>query len=419
VRLGVVVLLGSLLAATLVGCSDDDDGDSSASRSTSTTALGGSLTIAAAGGEGEIEALQSLVDAFEAENDGVSVSLDAVESAGDLVTKLTTAFAGGTAPDLFLINYRRMGGFVSQIEPVTGVDTDGLYAPTTEAFSGGGQLRCLPQNASSLVVYVNPALFDQASVTLPGADWSWDDMLTTARALAAKNIEAVGFDVELIRLAPFVWSAGGEIVDDPDDPTKVTLGRAPARGAIQFFLDLQETGLDATERAAQPAEEAFAAGKVAMYLDSRRAVPGFRDASGLDFDVRPIPRGSNGRISVLHSDGYCVTKTSKSAAAARAFARYAISPEGGRILAKSGRTVPSLRALAESDAFLDPERKPASSKVWLDQLDRLRPMPNVDHWNDAEGAANGVLELLFAGKKRVDDAIREIEELTASELRPA
>lgn len=113
-----------------------------------------------------------------------------------------------------------------------------------------------------------------------------------------------------------------------------------------------------------------------------------------------------------------MTRSAKNKAVAQAFAQYAISSAGGTVLATTGRTVPSLRSLAESAAFLDPAAKPASSQAFLDQLAALRAMPNVDHWNDAEGAANDVLEQLFAGKKTVDAAIAEIEQATATELKP-
>ena len=402
----------ALVASIAVACSDGVRGNGGTVDGEPTE----SITVAAAGGEGEIKALKSLVAAFEAKHSGVSVTVDSVEAAGDLVTKLTTSFAGGTPPDVFLINYRRMGGFVSQIEPVADTDTANLYPAVTAAFSQGGRLLCLPQNASSLVVYVNPQLFTQAGVALPKRDWTWADMLATARVLAAKKVEAVGFDPELIRLAPFVWSAGGEIVDHATAPTKVTLESPEARSAITFLRDLQATGLDATQRAGMSAEDTFAAGRVAMYLDSRRAVPGFRGTEGLDFDVRPIPAGAKGRVSVLHSDGYCVSKGAKNKAAAQAFAAYAISAEGGKVLAESGRTVPSVRELAESVSFLDPAKPPVSSRAWLDQLDTMRALPLHARWNGAESASNDVLEQLFAGKLGVDAAIAEIAKLTGAEF---
>ncbi len=411
----------ALLATMVAGCSDGADKattapSASGSASASAAAVSGSITVAAAGGEGEIKALNALVDSFKVENPGVAVTVDSVEGAGDLVTKLTTAFAGGTPPDVFLMNYRRLGGLVSQIEPVSGFDTSQIYPSTTSAFTRDGQLLCLPQNASSLVIYVNPKLFAQAGVELPSPDWTWADMLATAKALAAKKVEAVGFDPELIRVAPFVWSAGGEIVDNADAPTKIDLSSPAAKSALQFFLDLQKTGLDATQRAGMSAEDTFAAGKVAMYFDSRRAVPGFRKTEGLEFDVRPIPAGAKGRISVLHSDGYCVTKAAKNKAAAQAFAAYAVGPKGGRVLAEAGRTVPSVKSLAESDAFLTPGKLPASSQAWLDQLPDLRALPPHKSWNGVEGSADDVLGQLFAGKIGLDEAIKEIATVTGAEF---
>lgn len=404
-------LLALLVAGALAaGCSGS--GETTAGGG----AIRGELRLTAAGGEGEIRALQGLVDAFEASYPEVEVTLDAVASPGDLVTKLTTGFAGRTAPDVFLMNYRRLGGFLPQVEQVTGVDTAAYYPASVAAFTQGGALRCLPQNASSLVVYLNPALFGRAGVDVPTPEWTWDDLLATARALAAKNVKAIGFDPELIRLAPFVWSAGGEVVDDPDEPTVVDLGGRKARRAIQFLLDLQKTGLNATDRAARSAEDTFAAGGVAMYLDSRRAVPGLRKIDALDFDVRPLPRGSAGSISVLHADGYCVTRSAKNPAAARAFARFAAGSQGATVLTRSGRTVPSLRSIADSPTFLDGTVKPLSSRVFLDQLPTVRVMPASPHWNDAEGAASDVLAQLFAGKKSIDQAIAEIRQRSKAEL---
>src|SRR3712207_6946376 len=56
--------------------------------------------------------------------------------------------------------------------------------------------------------------------------------------------------------------------------------------------------------------------------------------------------------SVLHSDAYCVAKAGDTGAA-HAFVEYASGPDGQRLLARSGRTVPSRPAIARSDAFLD------------------------------------------------------------------
>jgi multiple sugar transport system substrate-binding protein len=398
----------------------EESGEKKSGSSASPSKLAGTITIAAAGGEGEIKALQEVADAFEAANPGTTVTLDAVAEAGELISKLTTAFVANSAPDVFLMNYRRLGGFAAKdvIEPVPDGATDDLYEKPLTAFTFDGKLLCRPSNASSMVVYLNTALFSKAGVTPPAAGWTWDEMLATARALKAKGVSAIGFETALIRLAPFVWSNGGEFVDSIDKPTAVDLSSTEAKEAIQFLLDLQKQGMSATDRAAQDPEEAFTAGKVAMFLDSRRAVPGFRKTEGLAFDVAPVPTRKTS-TTVLHSDGYCVTKASKNKELAQAFSAYAVSGPGANILAKSGRTVPAMKSVAASADFLAPDKAPKRSQVFLDQLENAKPLPHSPTWNEAEGATEEILVQLFAGKTTLEKAIAAIREATAVELAKA
>jgi multiple sugar transport system substrate-binding protein len=403
-----------LLAMTLLSTSCAED--TSDKRATGNK-LAGSITVAAAGGEGEIKALQGVADAFETANPGTTVTLDTTADAGELIGKLTTAFATSSAPDLFVLNYRRLGGFAAKgvIEPVADSGTAGLYARPLEAFTFDGKLLCRPSNASSMVVYVNTALFAAAGVALPKDGWTWDDMLAAAKAIKAKGTSAIGFETALIRLAPFVWSNGGEVVDSVDSPTTVDLSAPEAKEAVQFMLDLQRTGMSATDRASQDPEEAFTAGKVAMYLDSRRAVPGFRKTEGLAFDVAPVPTRKRA-VSVLHSDGYCVTKSAKNKQLAAAFAAYAVAGPGANLLAQSGRTVPVTISVAQSADFLAPDKAPKRSRVFLDQIESARPLPHSPTWNEAEGVAEEILVQLFAGKKTLDEAVADIAAATKGEL---
>lgn len=403
----VSLLVLGLLAA---GCSEESTNKPGGP-------LSGSITVAAAGGEGEIKALKGVAEAFQVAHPGTTVTLDTAANPGDLIAKLTTSFAAQSAPDVFVLNYRRLGAFAAKgvIAPVPAGDTAGLYPQPLKAFTFDGTLLCGPSNASSMVIYLNTGLFAKAGVALPKPDWTWDDLRSTAAALKAKGVSSIGFETGLVRLAPFVWSNGGEIVDNEDKPTTVDLSSPEAREALQFLLDLQTTGLSATDRAAQDPEEAFTAGKVAMYLDSRRAVPGFRKTTGLAFDVAPVPTKKTA-VSVLHSDGYCVTKASKNSALAEAFAAYATGGAGANLLAQSGRSVPVKTSIAQSADFLAPDKAPKSSQVFLDQIANVRPLPHTPTWNEAEGVAEEILVQLFAGKLTLDQAIADIAAATKVEL---
>ena len=404
-------ILLALLASTLVAGCGGGGGQASAADT---------LTVQAAGGEGELNALRELVAAFEQARPGVEVDFVGVPNQGDHIAKLSTAFAGGSPPDVFLLNYRRLGPFVERdvLAPVElgELSEEDFYAPPIEAFTYDGELACLPQNVSSSVAYLNLDLLEQAGVPLPPADWTWADLERISEQLDAAGVAAFGFDPLVRNVAPFVWTAGGQVVDDTADPDAITLDSEPARSALTYLNGLQEYGVDATSRAGAPPVEQFARGDLAVFVDSRRSVPAFRKAEGLRFDVRPLPREDADRpsVSLLASDAYCVARASDVRELAADFAQFAAGPEGGAVLARSGRTVPALRELATSEAFLDPAQEPASSAVWLDVIDDLRRLPNVAAQDEAEEAADDLLAQYFAGKATLDETVAEIREATAA-----
>jgi multiple sugar transport system substrate-binding protein len=91
---------------------------------------------------------------------------------------------------------------------------------------------------------------------------------------------------------------------------------------------------------------------------------------------------------------------------------FALGPEGQRIAARTGRTVPSLVKVAESEAFLDPTQPPRHAQVFLDVIPHLRAVPTISTWPEIEDAAEGVLENgLYLGQKPADVA-RELDRVT-------
>lgn len=407
------LLAATMLAATmLAACSGKPSGDSS------------TITIVLFGDAEEIAGYRTLVDAFEDANPDVAVNLSPVATQDDLMARLTTSFAGGTPPDVFLLNYRRYGQFAAQgaIEPAqsyleasTALDERDFSPRALDAFRfAGDELTCLPQNLSSLVVYYNADLFRAAGVPLPTAGWTWDDFLAAARALTHDKTYGVGVEPSVIRLAPFVWSNRGNLVDDPDRPTTLTLTKEKAtRQAVDWFLDLQLVHRvvppDAEEQS-ESSEARFLRGTLGMYLNSRVAVPTLRTIDSFEWDVAPLPVAPGGvPASILHSDAYCMSAGKPDHRSAWRFIEFAMGRSGQEILAASGRTVPSRLDVAKSDAFLTPSRPPRSSQVFLDAEPYLRATPRTATWSRVEGEANKLLEEVFYGRVDRERGLRELE----------
>ena len=181
----------------------------------------------------------ALARAFENQRRDVTVEVVEIASKGDHLARLSTSFAAGSPPDVFLVNYREYSQFVTRgavaaIEtPLADRDVDlsAYYDQPVDAFTYDGELQCMPQNVSSLVVYYNRAVFAAAGVPEPADDWTWDDFVSTARTAHRRGGPGAGFDASIIRLAPFVWSNGGDVVDDLEQPDPAHPRRAGgARG---------------------------------------------------------------------------------------------------------------------------------------------------------------------------------------------
>ena len=411
-------------ATTQTAPGTDATSEATAASTTGTSGnLTGEISLQAFGEPAEMAVIADLVAGFKEVQPGASVNVISVPSQGDHMTKLSAAFAAGNPPDVWLLNYRRYGQFAAQdvIEPAANwlpksslIKEDMYYEEPLAAFSYNGILQCIPQNISSLVVYYNKDMFTANNIPFPKADWTWDDFLKTAQSLTkdtngdgVNDVHGLGVPPQIIRVAPFVWQNGAEIVDNPEKPTTLTLSEGPAREAVQFFMDLSlehKVVPSEAEEKAEDLDSRFMNGRLAMFMASRVATPEFRNIKGFDWDVAGLPQKKQ-RASILHSDAYCMSAASKNKELAWAFVEYSQSPVGQTRVAKLGRTVPSLKEVAESPAFLEPTAPPASAKVFLDAVPEMKLVPVISTWPKIETLVNEELERAFYGMVPIDEAI--------------
>lgn len=407
----LLVLVG--LTLPLVACSGRDD----------------VVTFSVFGDPAELAAYEGLVAAFHEAHPEIEIELRHVPGQNDYRQRLAAEFTSGNPPDVFLLNYRRLAPFAADggLEPLTAylaaselIKEADFYPTTITPFKWDDELWCIPQNVSSLVVYYNKDLFEAAGLPLPTNNWTREDFLAAAIALTQDqdgdgriDQYGVGLEASLFRLAPFVWQNGGDIVDNLDNPTRLTLNTPEARAAFQWLVDLQTVHHVAPDRTAEGAEESesrFLNGRLAMFFNSRRGVPTYRTITGFEWDIVPLPTAAV-PTGILHSDGYCMAAATKNKEAAWTFIEYANSVAGQTLVAASGRTVPSLISVAESEAFLD-GLPPANSQIFLDTIPLLRSVPTMSTWIGIEETAGREVERAFYGEATIDEAIAAADQLT-------
>lgn len=419
-----------------------------------TVAAGTSVVRFAYFGAGEEHAaFERLIAVFEAAHPEIAIESIALAS-GDATLManhekgspyqpwLRGSFATPNAPDVFLLNYRNLGELTSRglVEPLgpylagSGVLNEGdFYAGALDAFrfrtaDGETELGGIPQNASSLVVYYNKSVYDEFGVAYPADDWSWEQFAETASALTADRdgdgligTYGLSIDPSISRFAAFIWGAGGDFVDDPVAPSALELDGEAARNGMRFLVSLGPSGRNVTPSEAKLREETdlsrFMNGRSAMFVHTRRIVPTLRAQTGLRWDVAPLPMGAQ-PANVLHSDAICMAKSSQQKEAAWSFIEFASGPEGQRALAATGRMVPSLRAVAESDDFIKGSSvtsalglggltlPPQRSDVFLGNIGFARALPAIASWPGVEYAFNRSFRQAFYGDGDIDGAIQ-------------
>lgn len=260
-RRRVVKAIGaSGLMGALAGCSGgtgggggssvtEGGGDGAASDSESTTAPP-KQTIELAGWTSNAEEkalLQDLVSTFESEHENIGVKYSPVES--KYKQKLKTQLGAGNAPDVFYIDAKYFGSFASQgalldLGPMVEsgkVNPDEFFQPLVEAFRFDGTLYGVPKDFSTLGLFVNTALYEEAGANPEPKTWS------ELRSGLRKVVDGTDVKSGMIEYPnarawkALIYQNGGQIL--ADDGSEVVFASDAGVEALEFLVQLKKDGL--------------------------------------------------------------------------------------------------------------------------------------------------------------------------------
>jgi multiple sugar transport system permease protein/multiple sugar transport system substrate-binding protein len=356
------------------------------------------LTILHWGDNAEIEIVQTLVEAFEAENTGVRVNRI---HASDYDTKLNTMFAAGDPPDLFYLRYEdlpKLSG-MGLLEPIdqrvkddikrTGEDwVSAFYSVLLKAYRydgdqlGQGPLYGIPKDFTPMLMYANLGLFRRAGVEVPYDGWTWDefdDAMKKISALEDPNGRVYGSVIASwpAVLRNMVWAHGGDFFNG-NDFNDVTLDEPSAIAAMERIRRMRfddETAYNASSGDAQGlGEQEFYTGRIGVVGPiGRWKTPRFRSISGFRWDVIPFPHTPGiDQSSAIAVTAWAMSSTSDHPDESFTLMKFLCGPQGQRLTARSGLAVPCTKSVAESDDFLQPGQSPANAQLFVDLIEKSR-----------------------------------------------
>jgi len=405
-----VLVVGAL--AVTAACSSD--GTPAAARTTTATPAGPTLlTFAVYGPPQVVTAYTKIAADFSADHPDTVVNVHPYDTQQQAEDALAKATAAGNPPDAFLANVDELPDLLStkavrRLDELLGerhVDFgDGYQRDSLEAFSAEDALQCMPVDSSPLVVYYNRDLLSLAGLTGPGerpitpeGGWSLDQFAAAARQASRPGVRGVYVDPDLDQVAPFIWSGGGEVVDDPEKPTTLTLSDKTSASALEKLLEVvrdPQITFNQAQLARRSALERFKTGSLAMMLGYRDLTPELRNQANLRFDVMPLPR-IGAKATSGESEGLCLSSASAHPEKTADFLAYAVSDKATALLAATGYVVPTNLDVINSDAFAQPDEMPASAGVFATGVRSIRSLPRVPTWDSVATSTAALLQGLF------------------------
>ena len=367
---------------------------------------------------GEVRAAdQAVVDQFVADNDGVTVNLEAVPW-GTCQDKSLTLSAAGDPPSIAYMGSRTLRQLANNdlIVPAD-IDPDTMYQPgvlntvTIEGTQWG-----YPHAFSTKALYMNCDLVEEAGLQCV-APRTWTGMYNMAKAIN-DNTDAAGiglagkdFDNTMHQFLNYLYSNGGVVIDP--DTGESSLDSDETRETLAFYgslVDVAQDGPTAWER--DQLKDLFNDNKIGMYVSGPWGYGQHND--NIAQLVAPVPAGPSGVSgSILITDSIVVFKGSGHEELAQELAQLITSGDSQYDLDSSWGLTPILdyKAMGKTDVYY-------ADGIWPNFTQTIStggPEPLVEDFKSLQSVFTNMIQGIILK----DDTVENLVTIAGEELADA
>jgi len=311
------------------------------------------------------ETQEALAEAFMEAHPDITITIDGpAEGYAEGVQRLLRESVAGTAPDVAYVGLNRWRiledrGLTQPLDAF--MPEDPAAAGYTPALLSLGQFEdvqhSLGTSASTLVMYVNPDLVEQAGGYMDEFPTTFDGIIELAAAINAlgDTIEGVWIHRHDWRFQSLLGSHGGRpMTEDESDITFDDEAGLAAAALYQQFAS--EGGMSTMSQ--DDARQAFPAGTLGIMFESSSLLTRFVEAAGDGFDVtvRALPVVADDPSTVYFPTGgsgiVLLADDAERQQAAWDYIAFVTGPEGQRIIVENTGYAPANSIVLEDDAYL-------------------------------------------------------------------
>lgn len=376
----------------------------------------------------------SLVDSYNQTDPEVRVRYLPIE--GQYEGKLLTMIAGGTPPDIILLNPSQLIDYASR-EILLGLDdfmeNDSEFGELKKDIHPGlledgkyqDRIYGVPIWGNTMALFYNRDLFDEEGMSYPDETWDWEKVLTAAKRLTKDKdgdgrIDQFGlFGLEYTLGASYGWDLylpirGNNIELFSADGKRCLIEQPEVKEVIRWALDLRTkhhviptTAYMQTGQFGWGGGETFSTGRIGMCIGGRWFFGVYLDKVKFNWSVAPYPRGKS-RVMTRGTLLLGASKKTKYPEACWKFMRYVISKNGQEYMIKDRSDISILISMGKTDAYLNYYSRPRENKLFLDTFshaERYPPFSGQKEWNTETRRLFESVELGVIG---LDEACRQI-----------
>ena len=434
-----LLLTGVLTASLLAGCGSTDNSAASENTAaaeetasaeeaqeavdlagTETTEEAVEITYAnfnASGGNEET--LQKMYEAFHDEYPNITVNIETI-GYDDYFTQMQTRVAGGTAPDCYELNIENFAAYANKgvLAELTGIDTSGYNATALNAFSVNGKQYGVPGNFSNVVLIYNKDLFDQAGVSYPTDDWTWDDAMDACEKISALGDDIYGIYQPITFNEFFKVAAqyGGGVLNA--DKTEFTINSEEnLKAATMMISKVTDTNVQPTEAqmGGMGDWDLFESGRLGMIPTGIWAFNTFADACDFNWDICVEPGGTQ-KATHFFSNALVVNADSDKKEAAATWINWlASSDTSAQMRIDAGWDLPAISNEEVLSGYLK-LTPPENRQAVFDSLNYLTVAPIIEDYSLMSDIITGKLSLAAGGEITVQEALDQAQEECSAQI---
>jgi multiple sugar transport system substrate-binding protein len=305
---------------------------------------------------GEEEAFKQLIADFEAKNPNIKVNAQQLPppNSADYYTKIQTRIGANDAPDVFRIQYQKIGEFASKkalldVTDVFAKEKDNFNKSLLTAVTFNDKIYGLPHHTDTIAVFYNKTYLDKLGIKPPQKiqdAWTWDQLIQVAKKIQDQKLAPYGIAynwsaTSAYRALPFFFQNGASLLTD--DLKKGNVETPEAIETLTFLQNMFKNHMSQgnSMKGKEDVNLLFTSGKVGLLINGNWMMPKWeKEMKDYEWGVTFMPVKKSA-ASDLGGNALAIPANTKHAEAAKKFLAFMGEKENMKKFVEKGLFLPA------------------------------------------------------------------------------